>query len=139
MEPFSVGEHTYRAERMDAMTQFHVVRRLSPILGSLREMLDMQGREGMDSVSALSPLAQVASSLPDEHVNYIINAALSLVKRQLPGDAGWAPIWNRQVQKPMYEDMSFIEMLQVAGRVIMDSIGPFSLGSGSISGVPLPK
>ena len=95
-EPFVVSGQTYRAGRLDAIKQLHVVRRLSPLIGALQD------------------------------TEYVLGACLGVVQREQPGGLGWAPVWSQAAMRPMYEDMTLPAMIQVVGRVLMANLGDFT-------------
>lgn len=127
MAEFSVNGFDYRSSKMDALTQLHVVRRLSPVIGALREFA-VEGVDATKALDALEPVAMVVAKIPDDDVNYIVNACLSTVQRKQDGDRGWANIWNSGAKRPLFEDIAMVEMLTISGHVIMDALGNFSLG-----------
>lgn len=127
MAEFSVNGFDYRSSKMDALTQLHVVRRLSPVIGALRDFA-AGGADAAKALDVLEPVAMVAARLPDEDVNYIVNSCLSTVQRKQDGDRGWANIWNASAKRPLFEDIGMVEMLTISGHVIMDALGNFSLG-----------
>nr|WP_089177149.1 hypothetical protein [Bosea sp. AS-1] len=109
---------------MDALTQFHVLRRLSPVIGALKDLAG-DAPKGLDS---LGPIAEVAARLPDDDVNYIVDRCLSTVQRKKDGDTGWVAVWNASAKRPMFEDIDMLAMLMISGNVVMNAIGPFSFG-----------
>lgn len=130
MNEFEIGGHTYKARKMDAMTQLHVTRRLSPLIGAFKDALpkreEGQGLSLMDV--QIAPLASALSGMPDDVVDYVISNTLSLVQRKMDGDRGWAPVWTPVAKRPMFDDIGMIDMLSICIRVVLDNIGPFSLG-----------
>ena len=64
---FSIGEHTYRAGKLDAVSQLHIVRRLAPILTTLRSV----AAEGVGE-TALQQAVEALGEISDEAVEYII-------------------------------------------------------------------
>ncbi len=127
MAEFSVGDFDYRSSKMDALTQLHVVRRLAPVMGALKEFAG-GGVDAVNAMDAAESIASVAARIPDDDVNYIINACLSTVQRKQDGDRGWAPIWNVGAKRPLFEDIGMVEMLTISGHVVMGALGNFSLG-----------
>lgn len=125
---FEIEGVVYRTtRRMPATTQFHVLRRISPLIteasGILLYMKD--GGELLDiPMTELKKLSEAASSLPDEVINYVIAECLALVEREKEGGTGWARVWNIQARAPMFE-LSMVDMLQVCMHVIMKNLGPF--------------
>jgi len=128
MNEFVVGGHTYKARKMDATTQLHVARRLSPLIGAFKDALPP--RKGDEPLSLMDvkiePLAAALAAMPDDVVDYVLSNTLSLVQRKMDGDRGWAPVWTSAAKRPMFDDIGMIEMLSICVRVVLDNIGPFS-------------
>lgn len=119
MAEFSIKGIKYRSGTMDAMTQFHVVRRLGPILGSFRNMLDSKLDDG------LSIIAEAISKMSDVDTEYVINSCMAVVQREQAGGTGWANVWSTQAKRPMFDDIDMATMLQIVFAVIGDAIVPF--------------
>ncbi|GAC1042256.1 phage tail assembly chaperone [Rhizobium sp. No.120] len=120
MAEFPIKGFKYRSGTMDAMTQFHVVRRLGPVLGSLRGMLDNKLEDG------LALIADAISKMSDADTEYVINACMAVVQREQAGGTGWAPIWSTQAKRPMFDDIDMAVMIQIVIAVIGAAIVPFS-------------
>lgn len=112
---FTVGDHTYSASRMDAFTQLHVGRRLSP-------MLSYVTAEG----GTFSAIVEVLRAAPQEDVDFIIRSALKIIKRR-SGD-GWAPIYNTSADQLVFDDIDGLQLLQIVGNAIEGDIAPFFSG-----------
>jgi len=128
MTEFQVNGRQYRADRMNAMTQFHVVRRLARILPAMKGLaavLPSMKHGDLDTMAeALAPVVEAISSMSDEDSEYVLGSCLSLVSRQQP-EGGWARLWSSAASRPMFDDLTMPEMLQIAVHVLMGSIGPF--------------
>lgn len=129
--PFEVNGKSYTSEKLGAMDQFHLMRKLTPILlsitktaGGLRSLLTTDDKQ-MD-LSLLVPIAEEFSKLPESDCNYILSLCLGTVRR-VEG-AGYAPIWSKTANAPLYNDINMISMLQIAIKVIQDNLGDFTLG-----------
>lgn len=138
MLEFEVSDQTYRAAPMDALTQFHVARRLSPVLGAMQDFAAKASREG-GLIDALEPVALVVSRIPDQDVEYILNACLTTVQRKQEGDRGWTPVWSTGAKRPLFDDIAMVEMLTITGHVVMGALGNFTVGPLSkLSGAGRP-
>lgn len=131
-EPFTVAGNSYKARKMPAMTQFHVARRLAPILGALMEAVPASAMDGktvdlakIDGLKMMEPIAQVISTMSDADSEYILNACLEACDRQQPGDAGWGPVKAKGSKAPQYSDIDMPAMLQIAWKVIQENLGAF--------------
>lgn len=132
MNEFPVAGHNYRASKMDALRQFHVVRRLAPLLagfGNLSELRTM----GLDELlSNIGPGLDALAEMPDKDADYVIHGCLSVVQREHEG--GWAPVFARGVL--MFQDIELPEMLQLVGKVLEADLKGFFPGKGSTSAPP---
>lgn len=139
---FKHGPHTYRAGKLPAMTQLHVTRRLAPFLSSLMgampkgevaAMLKGNKEEGSKAegsktdvaalgVAAMGPLLDAVGSMPDEQVEYVINACLSVVERK-QATGGWAPAMSDgQLQ---FEDIDMTGLLAITRNVLQRDLAGF--------------
>ena len=98
---FTIKDKTFSAGFMPAIKQFHVVRRLTPLVDAAKDMLDdkavkrlMEGGKTEDvqlSDFHLGPIASVLASLPDADFEYVVNACLDVTDPEpLPPEH---PLW----------------------------------------------
>lgn len=104
---FELEGRTYRANKIDARTQFHIVRRLAPVLGEIAPAL--QGKGGLD---ALPPLANAVAKLTDSDADYVIFGLLKAVVRKQDQGLGWGPVATGE--QLMYDDITMPLMLKLA-------------------------
>jgi hypothetical protein len=121
----------YRCDKLTAMQQFHVSRKIAPLLpAAIGPFLAIKGMKGgIDKnlsaiVSELQPFADGLSSLPDAEAEFVLSTCLGVVRRQR-GD-GWVPIWRNG--QTMFEDIDLGVMVRLTLRVIIESLGPFIRG-----------
>ena len=92
MIEFEIGGVQYRASTMDARRQFHVARRLSSVLSPSADAIN--GVKGSDSkaafVAAVNSFVDAVSKLPDDQLDYVIDACLDTVSRK--DGSQWSPI-----------------------------------------------
>lgn len=126
MTEFAIKGVQYRAGKMDAMAQFHVVRRLSPVIGGLRDMITraVSGQE-QDLVAAVQPLAEAIAHMSDEDSEFIIGKCMSVTQRQESKGSGWANIWSENAKQPMFADIDMGAMIFVCVHVLKANLGPF--------------
>ena len=133
---FEVGGHQYRAERLSAIKQLHLSRRIGPLLPPLAPLFVQVARASangnvMGNLDALAPLAQPfmdsLASMSDADVEYVIALSLSTVKRRT-GDT-WASVWNEKANLPMFTDLNDIgTLMPIVAQVIKENLGPFIAG-----------
>lgn len=130
-----IGTDVYRVGALTPMQQFHVFRRLAPLIASVQNEIS-------DAVSAPSTLAdgadetqvkdefgqrvmhviaRVISTLGDTDVEYIVNTCLAVVSRK-QGDR-FAPVvaGNRLV----FADIDMATMLRLTSTTIQENLGGF--------------
>ena len=93
MIEFEINGVQYRAQTMDARRQFHVARRLSAVLAPSADALgkvapDADSKAGF--IAAIDGFFEALSSLPDDQLDYVIDACLDTVSRKDGG--AWSPI-----------------------------------------------
>lgn len=138
---FTINSIQYRTGKLNAFTQLHITRRLTPCLGHLAGLVggkvtlkydeggtvtDIDG----DIADLLAPLSNAVTSLSDEDVEYIINACLEATERKQAG-GGWARLRVNGVT--MFEGLSLPAMLQIAYYVIKDNLTDFFADLPSLS------
>ncbi|QUG75970.1 hypothetical protein GKQ23_13620 [Erwinia sp. E602] len=126
---FEINGVEYRAAKLTVFDQLKVSRKLLPVLagvvGDLQQLRDAAaGGEAVitNSVDSLLPkIAQVAADMTDEDVNAILHPCLAVVSRR--HEKGWVPVFRSG--QLMFDDIDLMALLQIAGRVVGDSLGNF--------------
>lgn len=132
MVEFEINGQTYRATRLDAFRQFHVSRRIAPIIPTLIPVFVKLAREGSlsEDISGLSellvPFADGIANMSDEVSEYVLANCLSVVQRK--NGTNWASVWNANAKACMFDDMDLGVLMQLVIKVIQDSLGPFIQG-----------
>jgi hypothetical protein len=155
MTPFvnecSINGSTYRIQKMDVMRQFHVARRLAPVLSGvidalkaggldpvkLAAMPDTTAKMDIDPFAMVEPLGKVLAHISDEDSEYIIGVCLSCVTRAQAGGTGYAPVWVAKGGL-MFADMQLPEMLQLVWKVLESNLMGFFSGRDSPSSAASP-
>ena len=92
MIEFEINGVQYRAQTMDARRQFHVARRLSAVLAPSADAIN--GVKDSDSkgafIAAVNSFVDAVSKLPDDQLDYVIDACLDTVSRK--DGTQWSPI-----------------------------------------------
>ena len=140
---FTINKTVYRSGKLDAFTQLHIVRRLTPCMGKLAGLagngvklirddsgnfVDFEG----DIEAAVMPLANALTALADEDVEYILNACLAVTERKQPGGA-WARL--RVGDTTMFDGLTLPMLIQIAYYVIMENLEDFFGELPSLSGL----
>lgn len=96
----TIKDRTFSTGVMSAKKQFHVLRRLLPLMDGMKDILDSSAlkklfREGAERVRIseieLAPLTEKLASLPDADFDYIMDACLDVTEMQ-QADGGFAPV-----------------------------------------------
>lgn len=132
MIEFEIAGQKYRAGKLDAFKQFHVSRKISPLLPALVPVFLRVTKNGGVSkdlsgvAELLTPFADGLAGMTDETAEYIISTCLSVIQRK-NGDV-WAPVWSLSGKCCMFDDVDMGVMIPLIVRVIQDSLGPFIQG-----------
>jgi hypothetical protein len=139
MLEFEHGGHKYRANKLSAKRQFHVSRRLAPLLFGLMKSGALSGSAvpvGLDvqvdatvgdapnalSGDVLEALGSALATMSDTDADYVVDSCLAVVVRQQPG-GGWAQLMSGE--KLMFEDLDMAGMLTITWQVVQDSLSGF--------------
>ena len=139
-EQIELGGHVYVCGRLNAMEQFHVSRKLAPVLPTLVPLLAnaanvasvgaaMTGgavdpAQAKELAESTRPFAEALAEMSDENANFIVKTCLSVVKRQ--GQGAWFAVVRNG--EGMYDDMDIGVILPLVVRVITGSLGGFIKG-----------
>jgi len=135
---------TYQIGKLSPKKAFHVSRRLAPFLGAILPHLDKlftkendpeQGSFMDRTTEVLPKIAEIAASMPNDDVDYIIDTCLSVV--HLRQERGWAPVSVNGTM--MFENIDMMGMLQLTAEVVRHNLTdffPMSLPTGS-AGMPM--
>jgi len=107
---------------MDACTQLHVARRISPLLGSLGDAYKKFLASGKDPLVVLEPVSLAVAELKDSDVNYVVNACLAVCQRK-QGEAVWANMTSNGGLQ--FEDTELPELLLICWNVLQENLGRF--------------
>lgn len=128
-----IGGHTYRLGKLSAMSQFHVARRIGPVVPSavflyLEAMKSGKSLEQAmaELLPASQPILDELARLSDDALDYVVNECMSQIHRR--EGSTWFPIWNHGAQAPMYEDVDMAVLLELTVRMISLCLGPFIAG-----------
>jgi hypothetical protein len=141
MKTEMVNLDEYRFDKIDALSQFHIVRRLSPIVGELAAVVAnsavlKQGKKleemGIDDIDFdkvakhIGPVLSAMAKLPDEDMNYAIFGLLKGVSRKQTAGGGWARVTTDNGQF-MFEDIkgNLVLMMTLAGKSFAANLGGF--------------
>lgn len=125
MEQIDINGRSYTIKKLSAMQQFHVARRLAPILAAFVDGIpsasDVAGSlAGFD----LTKIGEEVAALSDKDAEYILNTCLSAVTYRDVENQRDFPV---QVKPGVmrYDFIELPEMLRLTGEVIKLNLGGF--------------
>ena len=116
MADLTINGAEYVTGKMNAIKQFHVTRRLMPVLGSLASA------NGKDLVDMLPALAESIGKMPDEDAEYVLFACLDVARRKQSN--GLAPV-RAANGGLMFDDIDLAAMMQISAAVLQENLGGF--------------
>jgi hypothetical protein len=122
-----IGSAQFKLNKIDAMKQFHITRRLAPMLGEMitaAAKLKANGSQD-DQLKSLEPVIAGISKLNDKDAEFVLFGLLASVEmQQVHGN--WAKIANDNML--MIQNLELPVMLQLAGRSFMYNMAGFFNG-----------
>jgi hypothetical protein len=132
---FELNGHEYRIGKLTALQQFHVSRKISPLIPPLIPVFMKVKKAGSltgdlgSLTEVLQPFADGLAGMSDEASEYVIGTCLSVLKRKDPQSGHWTAVWNQSGKVFMFADLNDLSgTIPLVTRVIMDSLGPFIHG-----------
>ena len=114
---FELNGIEYRVSQLDARRQFHIMRRLSPMLAELAAAVNVQS----DGLDALQPLANALAGMSDSDADYCLFGLLACVQKRQ--GKTWSKICvDNQL---MFADMTMPVMLQIAVKAFQFNFSDF--------------
>lgn len=127
------GGKKYQIGRLDAMSQFHVSRRIAPVLPPLiRTYLELASSDAPLTknlgllATSIQPVMDAISQLKDDDAEYVVGKCMAVVERQHLD--GWAKVWSSAHKVSLFDDIDVGVMLELTVRVVMENLGPFISG-----------
>lgn len=144
-----LGGNRYSIGRLTAKQQFHVSRRIAPVIPSLIPVFvklatrikagggDPTKPNVPATIGALStdlsgfgevlqPFTDALAAMNDADADYVLDNCLTAVQRWQA--TGWAQVVSREQKTYMFEDMDMSVILPLAVQVIVANLGPFIQG-----------
>ena len=107
----------YRTGVLNAKEQFHIARRLAPIIGAMASSA---------GTTMFNALAAACAQLEDKDVDFVMRTTMKIVTRQQGNQ--FLPVWNVAADIPQFADMNMSILLQLMIAVIQDQLGGFTPG-----------
>ncbi len=129
---FAIGNRNFKLGKIDAFKQFHIVRRIAPLLAELIPAMKELSKNKSETLSEDEKLNQMAalaaplmngfSKLTDEDSNKVLLGLLSVVEMQ-QSSGNWARVATEA--GIMFQDLELPVLLQAAGRSLMFNMAGF--------------
>lgn len=124
----------YRIGKLDVFDQFHIARRLAPLLATLgtalldRPVVSLEGDTAKESSDrflslALSPLAEAIAKMSNADADFIIHTCLAVCYRKVDPQ-GWAPV-QVNGKTLAYDDITLTILMGLVVNVIEENLGSF--------------
>jgi len=143
MMEFELKGNQYRTAKLSVFDQLKVSRKLLPVVAGLLKELkpgekliteekpDSENDEAPKLVlppfgEMLPKIAQSMADLSDEDLNAILFPCLAVASRQ--HGANWTPVFDRVNKIINFDDLDMMDILQIVGKVVGDSLGNFFQG-----------
>lgn len=139
---FEVGGEKYMAGKMTAFQQFHVLRKLGPVIAKIGPTFMMvpptvtENAEGgatvapsttlLDSIQTMGPVLEALSEMSESDCDYVLQRCLSVTKRWQDAAKSWVSVWNERAARLQFEDIDLSSMMKIAIFVLGDSLAGFS-------------
>ena len=129
----------YRTGKLDAFMQLHVARRVTPLIMAIgktgAQMLNAS--EDDFTFGAVASVAQALRDMPQQDVNFVLAACLSVCEREEQGGkwqrviaplpAGWE--FSDHVRPQLvYQDIEMPAMMRLTTTTIQENLGRFMPG-----------
>lgn len=123
----------FKFNRLDAVAQFHIARRLAPLLSELGPLLeafkksklspeDLKNGNVGELLTAMQPLATALAKLPDDEANAILFGLLAGVEMEQVG-GGYSKV--SQGRQLLFANLNMATLVQLAGRSLVHNFADF--------------
>ena len=131
---FEVGGRKFQLNKIDAFRQFHIVRRIGPLLADLVPAMSGIAKAKVDNLSeeqklaefgkVLNPIMQGISKLSDADADYVLFRLLGSVEVQQPQfNNAWAKVATDS--GIMMQDLELPVLLTAAGKALAYNLSGF--------------
>jgi hypothetical protein len=132
---FEIDGKTYRIGKLSAFEQFHLSRKIAPLIPPLIPVFIGLQKAGSltgdlsQMPALLQPFADSLASMSDASAEAVLNTCLSVVSRKADVGDSFVRIWHKDKKVFMFQDLNSMETtIPLVIRVIQDSLGPFIQG-----------
>ena len=137
MIEFEIEGKQFRFDKLTAMQQFHVSRKIAPLIPPLLPVFDQIRKDEakklsvVDDFAAIGPLLQPfadgLASMSDEASEYVFSTCLGAIKYR--HGENWIQMWSVTGKVAMVVELNDASLLlRLVVRVISESLAPFLAG-----------
>ena len=116
---FELSGVEYRAAKIDAMKQFHIVRKLAPLMAEFAPKAGATDSKG----PAIEGLANALAKMSDADSESLVHALLGSIKRKEKQGLGFSNITNGE--SLMFQDIDLKTMMQLAWQALQFNFKDF--------------
>lgn len=125
---FEISSRKFKLNKIDAFKQFHIVRRLAPILGDLISVAQKvkalnPSHINEEQIQMITPIMNGISKLSDADANLVLLGLCSAVEMQQMPLGNWARVATDAGL--MFQDLELPVLLQIAGRSFSYNLAGF--------------
>lgn len=123
---FEIGGRKFKLNKLDAFKQFHVMRKLAPILSDLIPLatkLSKLNDNDPEQLEALTPIMNGVAKLSDKDSEFILLGLCSAVEVQQQPVGNWAFVARGETL--MMQDLNLVVLFQIAIKAFMFNMSDF--------------
>lgn len=131
---FQIGQREFKLSKINAMKQFHIARRIAPLLGELlpklKEISKLKDQENVSQDEQLEtlgkflgPLMEGLGKLSDKDSEFVLYGLMAAVEMKQAEHGNYARLVVDG--RLMFEDIGLDIMLQTAGRAFVYNLSGF--------------
>ncbi len=128
----TIGDNAYQIGKLPAMTQFHVVRRIGPVLATMGVSITEMAAAGKsmndeaDMLTIMGTVSDVVAKMSNDDVEYVIYACLAVVRRRVPVPGGNDRYMNVLTGRSFqFQDIDMTVMMRLTVEVLRENLGGF--------------
>ncbi len=122
MSEFAVQDRKYRSGKLSAIEQFHIVRRIAPVIKEIGHVFKEKGQK-VDPMEIFGPVADALSRMSDQDSEYVLKTCLKVCQVEQGGR--WVPLCT-STGAIMFDDLQLAEMIQIAWSVLQENLANFT-------------
>lgn len=124
MDDIEIDGQFYRVGTLSAFEQFHVSRRLAPLLSALgMAELESMTKPGVNiAMLALGPMSEALAAMSNADADYVMHTCLKVCSRK-QGD-GYARVMPT-VGRLQFEDINMAQMMQLIVATLKQNLADF--------------